>query len=97
MNGKLLSKLAIALFLLVLSVGFVSSFDEYNETFTASAGEGASQPLNTANESDSSSNDTNNTQDGGKTTVNTYDKATGNPFLALVVVIVCLVLVRYRN
>lgn len=88
MNGELLSKLAIALFLLVLSVGFVSSFE---------AGEGANQPLNTADESDSSSQVTNDTKDGGKTTVNTYDRATGNPFLALVVVIVCLVLVRYRK
>lgn len=94
MNGKLVSKLAIALFLLVLSVGFVSSFDGDE---APAAGEGASQPLNTANESDSSSGYTNDTRDGGKTTVNTYDRATGNPFLALMVVIVCLVLVRYRK
>ena len=94
MNGKLVSKLAIALFLLVLSVGFVSSFDGGE---APAAGEGASQPLNTVNESDSSSGYTNDTRDGGKTTVNTYDRATGNPFLALMVVIVCLVLVRYRK
>ena len=95
MNGKFLSKLAIALFLLVFSVGFVSSFD--GDEAPAVAGEGASQPLNTSNQSDSSSDYTNDTRDGGKTTVNTYDNATGNPFLALVVVIVCLVLIRYRN
>ena len=117
MNGKLFSKLAIALFLLVLSLGFVSALDGDNETLASgNESEGAGQPIDASDEIDSSSNDTNDRKDeevvsihggdeasgsasadGEKTTVNTYKNATGNPFLALAVVIVCLVLVRYRD